>query len=310
MTDSGVDRRDPLGILTTAWQQGRLGHAILLHGPAASSLESVVYAVAAEIMGVDGPVTKHPDCLVVRPVNKMRQIGVDAMRQLVRTVSHSANQGGRKVGIILDADRMNIQASNAFLKTLEEPPADTTLFLLSTRPNDLLDTIRSRCMSFKIPGDSAAIEGPEWEAWSRDFEQWLSKIETPPANQKDVAETVMRLYGLVQRFQECLSALSAIRLEKSVAGLPENLGDDEKIAIESGIERGARQDLLAGVEATLRDWVVSRRGDGDRMSDRARKLVLAVEETEGTSGLLALNFNGVAAVEQLLIRILRIWSRQ
>tara|TARA_R100000027_G_scaffold65118_2_gene59289 strand:- start:2353 stop:3075 length:723 start_codon:yes stop_codon:yes gene_type:complete len=240
----------------------------------------------------------------------MRQIGVDAMRRLVRTVSHSANQGGRKVGIILDADRMNLQAANAFLKTLEEPPSDTTLFLLSTRPNDLLDTIRSRCMSFKIPGNSVSIEGDEWAAWSRDFETWLTRIELPPANQKEVAETVLRLYGLVQRFQVCLEAVAKSRTELAVENLPENIEDDERIAIEAGSERGARQDLLAGIEFVLRDWVAGRASASGEIAERARKLVLAVEETESISGLLALNFNGVAAVEQLLIRILRIWSRQ
>ena len=56
--------------------------------------------------------------------------------------------------------------------------------------------------------------------------------------------------------------------------------------------------------------MVARAGEGDEVADRVRKLVLAVGETESTAGLLALNFNGVAAVEQLMIRILRIWSRQ
>ncbi len=304
------ERRDPHEILTAAWRKGRLGHALLLHGPSSGALEQEALALSAEILECAGSPLRHPDCTVVRPVNKMRQIGVDAMRRLVRTVSHSANQGGRKVGIILDADRMNLQAANAFLKTLEEPPSDTTLFLLSTRPNDLLDTIRSRCMSFKIPGNSVSIEGDEWAAWSRDFETWLTRIELPPANQKEVAETVLRLYGLVQRFQVCLEAVAKSRTELAVENLPENIEDDERIAIEAGSERGARQDLLAGIEFVLRDWVAGRASASGEIAERARKLVLAVEETESISGLLALNFNGVAAVEQLLIRILRIWSRQ
>jgi len=303
-------RRDPVGILTQAWRDGRLGHALLLHGPVASSLEKVAFQLAADILGANGTAAKHPDCSIVRPVNRMRQIGVDAMRKLVRTISHSASQGGSKVAIILEADRMNIQASNAFLKTLEEPPGETTLFLLSTRPNDLLDTIRSRCMGFKIPGDAALIEGEEWESWRVDFSEWLTRIEKPPGNQKEVAETVLRLYGLVQRFQDALSALASNRLQSSLEDLPEDLEDEEKAAIEAGVERGARQDLLAGIEAALRDWVVARAGEGDEVADRVRKLVLAVGETESTAGLLALNFNGVAAVEQLMIRILRIWSRQ
>ncbi len=283
---------------------------MLLHGPASSSLERVALSLAGEILECGDSPTKHSDCSVIRPVNKMRQIGVDAIRRLVRTVSHSASQGSRKVGIILDADRMNPQASNAFLKTLEEPPSDTTLLLVSTRPNDLLDTIRSRCMAFKIPGDLVRIEGEEWAAWSRDFEIWLSRIETPPANQKEVAESVLRLYGLVQRFQDCLGLLASRRLEAAVADLPEEVEDEERIAIEAGIERGARQDLLAGIELCLRNWVIQRLADDSGKADRARKLVLAVEETEATIGLLNLNFNGVAAIEQLLIRVLRIWSRQ
>lgn len=262
------------------------------------------------MLGTGDSPAKHPDCSVVRPVNKMRQIGVDPVRRLVRTVSHSANQGGRKVGIILDADRMNPQASNAFLKTLEEPPSDTTLLLVTTRPNDLLDTIRSRCMGFKVPGDLVKIENAEWEAWSADFGVWLSRIETPPANSREVAETVLRLYGLVQRFQVCLDTLTSERLSVAVADLPEDVEDEERIAIEAGIERGARQDLLAGIEACLRDWVIGKVDEKEAWVERTRKLVLAVGEAEATSGLLALNFNGVAAIEQFLIRVLRIWSRQ
>jgi len=311
MADRGLEKRDPGEVLGSAWENGRLGHALLLYGSASSSLEAVAFPLAARILGASGSPSRHPDCSIIRPVNKMRQIGVDAVRRLVRTVSHSANQGGRKVGVILDADRMNTQASNAFLKTLEEPPEDTTLLLLSTRPNDLLDTIRSRCMTFKVPGDLVAIDQREWAAWKEDFETWLSRIESPPANQREVAETVLRLYGLVQRFQEVLEGVSAARLEEALADLPEEVEDEERIAIEAGIERGARQDLLAGIESCLRDWVVERAGDESQAFPvRARKLVLAIEEVEATTGLLALNFNGVAAVEQFLIRLLRIWSRQ
>lgn len=310
MADRIADRPDSAEVLGSAWENGRLGHALLLHGPASSSLENVAFPLASRILGSERSAVGHPDCSVVRPVNKMRQIGVEAIRRLVRTVSHSANQGGRKVGIILDADRMNQQASNAFLKTLEEPPEDTTLLLLSTRPNDLLDTIRSRCMGFKISGDLIRVEDEVWSAWCHDFGEWLARIEKPPASQRDVAETVLRLYGLVQRFQECLDSVAKERLEVALAELPEGVEDEERIAVEAGIERGARQDLLSGIESCLRDWVVSRVAEQEALPDRARKLVLAIEEAEKTTGLLALNFNGVAAIEQFLIRILRIWSRQ
>lgn len=283
---------------------------MLLHGPSLASLEEICFGLAGEILGRSENVLRHPDCSVVRPVNKMRQIGIDPIRSLVRTVSHSANQGGCKVGIILEADRMNLAAANAFLKTLEEPPPDTTLFLLSTRPNDLPDTILSRCLAFPVPGEPDPVEHPAWKSWRDDFEVWLSRIENPPADRKEVAETVLRLYGLVQRFQETLAVLSGERLEEVIAGLPEESGDDERAAVESGVERGARRDLLASVETALRDWVIARKDEGESREERMRKLILAVEVVEETYGLLALNFNPVAAVEQLLVRVLRIWSRQ
>ena len=310
MTESPGERRDPVGILSTTLREGRLGHGILLHGPTAASLERVALGLAAEILGASGPVGRHPDCATVRPANRMRQIGIDAMRALVRTISHTASQGDRKVGIVFEADRLNHSAANAFLKTLEEPPPGTFLFLLSTRPNDLLDTIRSRCLAFKVPGEDARIDDPEWAGWRDDFAVWLERIERTPGDKRDVAETVLRLYGLVQRFQQVLESVAKSRVEAVMADLPEDLPEEQRIAIEAGAERGARQDLLTGIEVALRDWVIGRFDASGDVGSRVRKLSLAVAETESTAGLLALNFNGVAAVEQLLIKILRIWSRR
>lgn len=310
MTESVVGRRDPAGILGSAWREGRLGHGLLLHGPSLGALEELCYGLAGEMLGKPDNVLRHPDCSVVRPVNKMRQIGIEPIRSLVRTISHSSNQGGHKVGIILEADRMNLAAANAFLKTLEEPPAETTLFLLSTRPNDLPDTILSRCLAFPVPGEPDPVEHPDWLAWREDFGAWLTRIENPPTSKKEVAETVLRLYGLVQRFQEALAVITTERLEEVSAGLPEESAVEERAAVESGVERGSRRDLLAGVETALRDWVFAREETGGPEEERMRKLVLAVDAVEETSGLLALNFNPVAAVEQLLVRVLRIWSRQ
>ncbi|MEM0965091.1 MAG: hypothetical protein AAGJ81_02915 [Verrucomicrobiota bacterium] len=310
MVEAKKDHWDPAGIPLETFRKGRLGHAVLLHGPILNSLEKVTEKLAGEILGTSGSPAKHPDCRIIRPINRMRQIGVEPIRDLVKVVSHTANQGGRKVGIIVEADRMNLQASNAFLKTLEEPPADTNLILISARPNDLLDTIRSRCLSFKIPGGLVPIETPEWKSWLEDFDLWLTRIEKPPRDRKETSETVLRTYGLVQRFQETLTLLSASRLEEALEDLPDDMDDEQRAAVSAGVERGARSDLLAGISSALRDWVVSRSKERNEVVQRIRKLVLAVEETEMTAGLLALNFNGTAAIEQLLIKILRVWSRQ
>jgi len=73
------------------------------------------------------------------------EIRVDEVRRLSGFFGLSATDGGRRVVIVAAADEMTIQAANAFLKMLEEPPAGATLLLVSHRPGALLPTIRSRC---------------------------------------------------------------------------------------------------------------------------------------------------------------------
>lgn len=309
MIDTLSSKRDPLTLLTQAWEKNRLGHALLLHGPELSSLHQVAENVASSLLGQPNPL-QHPDCHLVRPLNRMRQINVDAIRGLVRTVSHTSNQAGHKVVLISEADRMNSEAANAFLKTLEEPPADTTLFLLTSRPNDLLDTLRSRCQAFPIPGIVSQYEQDDWIRWKKDFREWLARIEVPPANAKEVAGTVLRIYGLVQRFQEVLTQSIAEMKQDVQESRTDEMTEEEEAAILAGKERGQRRRLMAEMEACLRDHALSREDESPISTVRTRKLVLSIQEVESTDGLLALNFQAIAALEQLFLRLLRIWSRQ
>lgn len=87
-------------------------------------------------------------------------IRVDEIRKLHAFFGLSAADGGRRVVIVDSADELNTQAANALLKMLEEPPARTTLLLLSHQPARLLPTIRSRCRTLRLsplnPEDMAA----------------------------------------------------------------------------------------------------------------------------------------------------------
>jgi DNA polymerase-3 subunit delta' len=76
-------------------------------------------------------------------------ITVDEARKLHNFFSLSAADGGRRVVIVDTADEMNTGSANALLKMLEEPPALTTLFLISHKPTGLLPTIRSRCRELR-----------------------------------------------------------------------------------------------------------------------------------------------------------------
>ena len=134
-----------VNVLERSLAQGRLGHSILLHGENPEPLEAIVRAIASVLLETERDPFEHPDCFILRPQGKARMIKIgseserkdgdwprNSMRRLVIDMQKSSNQGGRKVGIIFEADRMNTASANAFLKTLEEPADGTTFFLLTS----------------------------------------------------------------------------------------------------------------------------------------------------------------------------------
>lgn len=90
----------------------------------------------------------HPD--VGTTVAYNRNILVDAIRHLESEANFQPYEARSRFFIIDDADKMNDAASNALLKTLEEPPASSHIFLITSRPDSLLPTIRSRCQTLRF----------------------------------------------------------------------------------------------------------------------------------------------------------------
>ncbi|NQZ56049.1 MAG: hypothetical protein HRT88_01065 [Lentisphaeraceae bacterium] len=82
---------------------------------------------------------------ILEPASKSRSILTDALKSFQNHFFLKSQDHMKKIGLIFEADRLQIQAQNAFLKTLEEPPADTLFILLTVRPDMLLNTIKSRC---------------------------------------------------------------------------------------------------------------------------------------------------------------------
>ncbi|MDO4548682.1 MAG: DNA polymerase III subunit delta' [Clostridia bacterium] len=91
----------------------------------------------------------HPDHIIVKYEGKA--ISVAAIRQLTERLGYKPFEGGRYTVVIERADEMTVQAQNALLKTLEEPPSDAVFFLIAQNGGALLPTIRSRCRTIRIP---------------------------------------------------------------------------------------------------------------------------------------------------------------
>ncbi len=87
----------------------------------------------------------HPDIFFIGPEGDGKQITVSSVRSLQESLAYRPFEGLWKIAVIDDAETMNKSAANAFLETLEEPPQQSILIMVSSRPDTLLSTIRSRC---------------------------------------------------------------------------------------------------------------------------------------------------------------------
>jgi DNA polymerase-3 subunit delta' len=187
----------------------------------------------------------------------MRIISVDQMRDLMQQIQLKPSEAGYKISIISAADRLNTQAANAFLKTLEEPPQKSVLILLSTEPQRLLPTILSRCLRLNFFGDGL-------NALAADQAEWLAHFSALAAGERKsllgrycLLDAVLQRLGEIKaQVDESLSARSPLEQHDD---LEKNLRDKWETELTAAIEaeyRRQRNDLLMLVQWWLRDtWI-------------------------------------------------------
>ncbi len=93
----------------------------------------------------------HQDIFILRPFGAARVIKIETVRRLQSFLSLKSVDGSKKIGIIIDADRMRPDAANAMLKTIEEPPDNSLIILISDDIEKILSTIVSRCQQIYFP---------------------------------------------------------------------------------------------------------------------------------------------------------------
>ena len=281
-----TSQEDSVALLQRSLDRGRLGHAYLFYGADLGELETVARTLAKTVncanpprrgagglpldscdhcpgcRKIDGD--NHPDVMWIRPESKSRVITIDQMvqrkdslRPLLPAMHLKPTEARYKVGVVVSADRLNESAANAFLKTLEEPPSDSILVLLTTEPQRLLDTIISRCLRLNFGGEQAGRRNEALHSWL------VQLTELASAEQKSLLGRYGLLSLVLAKLAEIKEATGGAMAKKSPleshddidAKLKEKWEDELTAAVEAEYRR-ERSDLLTALQWWLRDvWL-------------------------------------------------------
>lgn len=233
--------------LAEAWRSERLAHAWLLAGPpgigkATLAWQFVRFIAAGGEPESGGPLATdlqhsavrqvvagaYPDNRLVRrsynarPPHRLRtEISVEDVRAVGRFLRHTAAMGGWRTVVVDSADAMNINAQNALLKILEEPPPRTLLLLVCHAPSRLLPTVRSRCRTMHLrplaEDQVAAIIAQQQPGLAAADRQLLARLaDGAPGWALDLAEAGgLDVYRNLIGLLDSLPALDAVQLHKT-----------------------------------------------------------------------------------------------
>jgi DNA polymerase-3 subunit delta' len=258
---------DILERLRHAHAGGRLPHAMLISGSAGSGRAELAMSIAGLVNETDATgATSHPDVHKLEPESKSRRILVEPFRQFCEPFfSTSFRPGATKTGIILEADRLHPNAANAFLKTLEEPPANTLFILVTSNPGQLPVTIVSRCAHFPLrDAGLPALEGPAAEIADATGEM----LSSPPSSRTGAAlRLARRLQRLLREARENVEdeLSAAFKAEKKRLGdtAEEEWLKDEEARLKALVEArvlATRQHLASVVAERTADVLRARHG--------------------------------------------------
>ena len=298
-----VSGPDPIVALKKRLHEGALHHGILLLGKSVPSAENAALLLAQELLSLDQETGIHPDLFHLRPTGKARIITVEKTRELISIINRTSNQGGCKVAIIHEADRMRKEAANAFLKTLEEPPPDTFILLTTSRPYSLLATIRSRCLLVRLPKEKNLETDQDWETWKNDYQEWILCLLDRENLKKDRVSPLFQAYGLAASLLALISQKSDT-LAKEARQQSIHMEEKERDAQEAGLRRGIRSHILAKLADATRSVVV----DQANLPQFGIKLSRVLRCLEKNTGLMEVNLKDDAAMEDFYLSSLRIWT--
>lgn len=277
-------------LLQRSMERSRLAHAYLFTGDNLDELEAVARTLAKTLncqqprrKTADGrPLdscdaclscrkigdTLYPDVQWIRPESKSRVILIEQMRDLMAEMHLKPTEAQFKVAVIVAADRLNVQAANAFLKTLEEPPPRSILVLLSTEPQRILETILSRCLRLNFAGGGGQRFDAAQTAWLASFSEAAASQQQGLLNRYRLLGTLLSHLGQTKtEIEKVLSARSPLERYDDVDPKLREKWEEELSAATEAEYRRQRADLLLGLQWWFRDiWLQTLAVPGDLLS--------------------------------------------
>lgn len=306
-------------LLQRSLDRGRLAHAYLFSGHDSDELEGAA-ATLAKVLNCANPVRSktgaaidscdqcdsckrinafnHPDVQWIRAESKLRIISIDQIRDLLQTVNLKPTLGGFKIGVITAADRLNQQAANAFLKTLEEPPERTIFILLTTDISRILETILSRCLRLNFAGDHAVKLLPEEEQWLGEFASQAAGDKPGLFRRYRLLDSVLgRLGSLKGQVEDTLTKASPLTrsdTKEMEPSLRKRWEDELDASIEAEYRR-KRTDALGVLHWWLRDvWLLTAHNSDQyltfpKLADSSQQVAARLKEPEAMENLQLLD---------------------
>ncbi len=272
------EQKQGVELLQRSLERGRLAHGYLFTGQQLEELEALARTLA-KTLNCLRPVRSaagvaidccdrclscrkiehgnHADVHWVRPESKSRVVTIDQMRELMREIQLKPTEAEYKVAVVVAADRLRVEAANAFLKTLEEPPAKSILILLTTDPQRILETVLSRCLRLNFAGEGPRPLEPGQLEWLTAFSELAAAEQKSLLGRYRLLDALLRkLNELRARIEESLTARSPLqRYEDAEKELREKWEEELAAAVEAEYRR-QRADLLVVLQWWLRDvWL-------------------------------------------------------
>ena len=221
------------------FDSSRLSHAYITEADFADTLAS---AVVCGVRDGKRPCMKcthcdkasrhiHPDIIYIDRLDSKLIISVDQIREIKQDVYIVPNEAEQKAYVVKNADSMNINAQNALLQILEEPPAHAVFILSTSNPAALLPTVRSRCVEIKlIPMEETAEDTAENSGNDSDDTEELNDLADMfiSALTKDNVKLMECMFRIDKLDRLAFNSFLTLTHEKIIISLRENLNDDKQ----------------------------------------------------------------------------------